>query len=154
MTENDTSVVIIDTTPQGGRGGFVYSLRIFWGEWFPLFSCKRERFVYLIQAKPEWLHELTKGYRGKSSPSWWAYPTNWIWKPPYCDLSLVQRGALVTLISMFCRDRDAFNQGCFETHRKELRLHGLTDRVLRGISDNFEQIQISVISESGEIKNL
>lgn len=116
---------------------------------------KRERHIYLLQADSQWLHTLThRSYLGKSGPTWWAYPTKWIWTPPYCELSLVQRGALVTLICMFCRDRDAYNSGAFETHRKELRMHGLSDSVLREISNNFEQIQISVISGSGEIKDL
>jgi len=116
---------------------------------------KRERLIYVIQADVKWLHSLThRSYLGKSGPTWWACPTKWLWTPPYSDLSLVHRGALVTLIQMFCRDRDAYNGGSFEAHRKELRVHGLTDRVLRGISDNFEQIQISVISGSGEIKEL
>ena len=55
---------------------------------------------------------------------------------------------------MFCRDTDSYNEGRLDTYRKELRMHGLTDAVLRQISDNFEQIEISVISELGEIKRL
>jgi hypothetical protein len=116
---------------------------------------KRERHIYLVQADRQWLHSLThRSYLGRSGPTWWAYPTDWLWKPPYSELPLVLRGALATLVCMFCRSRDAYNEAAFETTRKELRMLGLTDRVLREISANFAQIQITRLSGSGEIKDL
>ena len=116
---------------------------------------KRQRFTYLIRAEPEWLHSLThKSYLGKSGPTWWAMPTKWLWEPTYTQLSAAELGALIRIICMFMRDRDSYNSGELLTDRKELRMHGISPHVFCEISKNFMHVEISLVTESGEIKNL
>lgn len=55
---------------------------------------------------------------------------------------------------MFMRDMSAFQSGLLITHRKELRSFGLTDKLLRRVCGRCELIRISVITASGEIRDL
>ena len=121
----------------------------------PRTTRKRERLIYVIRADLKWLHSLThRSYLGKSGPTWWALPTKWLWTPPYSQLSVSELGALAKLVCMFMRDQDSYNTGTLESDRKELRLHGLSDALLHKLCNNFGKVEISLVSGSGEIKDL
>ena len=116
---------------------------------------KRERLIYVVKADATWLHDLTlSSYVAKGAPTWWRFFTKWLWTPPYSELSPAELGALVKIIGMFMRDRDAYSIGVFETHRKELRIHGLTDALIRKVSRKLGKLEISVLTEDGEIREL
>ncbi len=116
---------------------------------------KRERHLYAIKANQHWLHSLThRSYLGKAGPTWWALQTGWLWNPTYTQLSASELGALVRIVCMFMRDRDSYNSCELLTDRKELRMHGISPHVLCGISKKFTHVEISLITEPGEIKEL
>ena len=116
---------------------------------------KRERTNYLIKANPTWLHDLTlSSYRGAGAPRWWRLSTEWLWEPPYSELSPAELGALVRLVCMFTRSHSAYTEGAFETHKRELARYRLSDSILCNLCMKLPQVDISVITGSGEIKEL
>jgi len=121
----------------------------------PRTTCKRERQRYLIEANPAWLRSLPSSqFRGAGAPRWWRWRTEWLWESPYCDLTPAEIGALVRLVCMFARSHDAYTFAKFETHRKELNFYQLSDALLRKVCKKLPQLTISVITESGEFKDL
>ena len=116
---------------------------------------KRTADTIVVQADQHWLHSLThRSYLGKTGPRWWSFQTEWLWTPPYSQLTVVQLGGLVRLVCMLCRSRDSYNEATFQTTRKELRFYGLSDHVLRAISKNFAHVKISLLTGTGEIRDL
>ena len=54
---------------------------------------KRTRHRYLIETDLEWLHGLTqKRFEGNGAARWWCYPTSWLWKSPYSELTPAELG--------------------------------------------------------------
>lgn len=116
---------------------------------------KRERTNYLIKANPTWLHGLTlSAYRGAGAPRWWRLSTEWLWEPPYSELSPAELGALVRLVCMFTRSHSAYTEGAFETHKKELARYRLSDTLLRNLCTKLPQLNVSVATESCEFIKL
>ena len=124
-------------------------------ELLPRTTRKRERNIYVVKADVNWLHDLTlSSYLAKGAPTWWRFFTKWLWTPPYSEFTPAELGALVKLIGMFMRDREAYNTGMFETHRKELRIHGLTDALIRKVSRKLGKLEIFLVTEGGKFKEL
>ena len=116
---------------------------------------KREPHAILIQFDRQFIQgRVLKGYVGKAAPRWFRIDVEWLWRRPFSELSIAERGALVTLIMMVMRSRDAFDQGMAETTWRELRWHGVTEKILRRLCSNFAQLTISVVTETGEVKDL
>ena len=110
---------------------------------------KRERLCYRIEANVKWLHGLTlSAYRGVGAPRWWRLNTEWLWEPPYSELSPAEMGALVRLVCMFTRSHSAYTEGVFETHKKELLRYQLSDTLLRNLCTKLPQLNVSVATES------
>ena len=77
-----------------------------------------------------------------------------LWDPCFSRLSAAEYGAFRRILAMFARSKRALKEKQIVVTAKELKMHGITLRVLKQLCANVNQLEISLLTESGEIKDL
>jgi len=109
---------------------------------------------YCIKISSMYMEKILKGFRGKGSAEFFRQHTDELWDPYFSRLSAAEYGAFRRILAMFARSKRALNEKMIVVTDKELKMHGITMRVLKRLCANVTQLEISLLTESGEIKNL
>lgn len=117
-------------------------------------SGKRIANNYCIQINPHYMQKILAGFRGEGSAQFFRQHTDELWEPIFSQLSIAEYGAWRRLLAMFARSREAIKQRCIVVTAKELRMHGISLHVLRRLATNMPHVEISLLTESGEIRDL
>lgn len=109
----------------------------------------------IVRFNPEWLSgTVLRGHRGDGAPRWFRCDVSWLWLPPLNELSPAELGAFLRLLHMLMRGANCRDVVEFETNRKELRLYGISDRILASVRTKCRNLEISLLADTGEIKEL
>lgn len=115
---------------------------------------KRVANNYIIQINGSYMQKILTGFRGEGSAQFFRQHTEELWDPIFSRLSIAEYGAWRRLLAMFARSRDAIQQRCIFVTAKELRMHGISLHILRRLGTNMPHVEISLLTESGEIKDI
>ena len=115
---------------------------------------KRTAISYHIRINPHYMKKLLTGFRGIGSAEYFRQHTDELWSPEFSRLSVAEYGAFRRILAMFARSKMALKENIIVVTERELKMHGITMRVLRQLCANLNQLQISLLTESGEIKDL
>lgn len=115
---------------------------------------KRIAYNYSIQISPTYMAKILKGFRGKGSAEFFRQHTDELWDPHFSRLSAAEYGAFRRILAMFARSKMALKENMIVVTAKELKMHGITLRVLKQLCANVHHLKISLLTESGEIKDL
>lgn len=117
-------------------------------------TAKRTAYNYCIQISPTYMAKILQGFRGKGSAEFFRQHTDELWDPHFSRLSAAEYGAFRRILAMFARSKRALKENMIVVTGKELKMHGITMRVLRQLCANVSHLKISLLTESGEIKDL
>ena len=115
---------------------------------------KRTANNYYIKISPTYMGKILKGFRGKGSAEFFRQHTDELWDPHFSRLSAAEYGAFRRILAMFTRSKRSLTENMIVVTAKELKMHGITLRVLKQLCSNVNHLQISLLTESGEIKEL
>lgn len=115
---------------------------------------KRVANNYCIKVNPNYMQKVLKGFRGKGSAEFFRQHTDELWDPYLSRLSAAEYGAFRRILAMFARSKRALKENLIVVTAKELKMYGITPRVLRQVCANVPQLEISLLTESGEIRDL
>lgn len=115
---------------------------------------KRTANIYHIRINSCYLQKILTGFRGYGSAEFFRQHTDELWSPEFSRLSVAEYGAFRRILAMFTRSKMAIKENIIVVTEKELKMHGITMRVLRQLCANVNQLKISLLTESGEIKDL
>ena len=115
---------------------------------------KRTAYDYHIRIDPQYAKEMLKGFRGEGAAQFFRQYTDELWSPPFSRFTCAEYGALRRLLAMFARSKAALAENLIIVTAKELKMFGITLRILRQICAKLDQIEISCVTDSGEIKDL
>ena len=115
---------------------------------------KRIAYNYSIQISPTYMAKILKGFRGKGSAEFFRQHTDELWDPHFSRLSAAEYGAFRRILAMFARGKKSLKENLMVVTAKELKMHGITLRVLKQVCANVNHLKISLITETGEIKDL
>ena len=115
---------------------------------------KRIAYNYSIQISPTYMAKILKGFRGKGSAEFFRQHTDELWDPHFSRLSAAEYGAFRRILAMFARSKKSLKENLMVVTAKELKMHGITLRVLKQVCANVNHLKISLITETGEIKDL
>ena len=117
-------------------------------------SGKRVANNYCIQISPTYMANILQGFRGKSSAEFFRQHTDELWEPPFSNMSCADYGAFRRILALFTRSKQSLKENMIVVTAKELNMHGISLHMLRRHSLQFGILQISLLTESGEIKDL
>ncbi len=109
---------------------------------------------YCIKISPMYMEKILKSFRGKGSAEFFRQHTDELWDPHFSRLSAAEYGAFRRILAMFARSKRSLNEKMIVVTGKELKMHGITMRVLKQLCANVTHLEISLLTESGEIKDL
>lgn len=109
---------------------------------------------YCIQISPTYMANILQGFRGKGSAEFFRQHTDELWKPPFSNMSCADYGAFRRILALFTRSKQSIKENMIVVTKKELNMHGISLHMLRRHSMQFGILQISLLTESGEIKDL
>ena len=115
---------------------------------------KRKANNYYIKISPTYMAKILKGFRGKGSAEFFRQHTDELWDPHFSRLSAAEYGAFRRILSMFARSKKSLKENMIVVTAKELKMHGITLRVLKQLCANATHLKISLLTESGEIIDL
>ena len=115
---------------------------------------KRTANNYHIRINPHYMRKILTGFRGQGSAEFFRQHTDELWSAEFSRLSAAEYGAFRRILAMFARSKMAIKENIIVVTEKELKMHGITMRVLRQLCANVNQLEISLLTESGEIKDL
>ena len=93
-------------------------------------------------------------FKGKGSAEFFRQYTDELWDPQFSRLSAAEYGAFRRILAMFARSKLSLKERMIVVTAKELKMHGISVRVLRQLCAHVTQIEISLLTDSGEIKDL
>ncbi len=117
-------------------------------------SGKRVAINYCIQISPTYMAKILKGFRGKGAAEFFRQHTDELWIPPFGNMSCADYGAFRRILALFTRSKQTLKENMIVVTKKELNMHGISLHILRRLCRQFEILQISLLTESGEIKDL
>ena len=117
-------------------------------------SGKRVANNYCIQISPTYLTNILQGFRGKGSAEFFRQHTDELWDPHFSRLSAAEYGAFRRILAMFARSKRSLKERMIVVTAKELKMYGISVRVLRQLCANVTQLEISLLTDAGEIKEL
>ena len=100
------------------------------------------------------MKKILTGFRGLGSAEFFRQHTDELWSTEFSPLSAAEYGAFRRILAMFARSKMAINENVIVVTEKELKMHGITMRILRQLCANVNQLEISLLTESGAIKDL
>ena len=122
-----------------------------------LSSCrtgKRKANRYGISIPTQYKERLLHGFRGKGAAQYFRQHTDELWTPPYCELTCAQYGAFRRILMMFARSKNNLNSNFMIVTKKELAMQGISHHLLQQIKTKTDVLDISLISNDGEINDL
>ena len=115
---------------------------------------KRVANRYGISIPTYYRRKILQGFRGKGSAEFFRQHTDELWTPPFCELTCAQYGAFRRLLMMFARSKSNLHGNFMIVTKKELQMHGISLHLLEQIKTKTAILDISLISDDGEISDL
>lgn len=115
---------------------------------------KRVANKYGISIPTHYHEKILKGFRGIGSAEFFRQHTDELWTPPFCELTCAQYGAFRRLLMMFARSKKNLHDNFMIVTKKELKMHGISLHHLEQIKTKMTVLDISLISDDGEINDL
>jgi len=115
---------------------------------------KRTANKYGISIPAHYHEKILKGFRGIGSAEFFRQHTDELWTPPFCELTCAQYGALRRILMMFARSKKNLHENFMIVTKKELLMHGISLHLLEQIKTKTTILDISLISDDGEINDL
>lgn len=115
---------------------------------------KRVASDFCIQISPTYMAKILQGFRGKSSAEFFRQHTDELWKPPFSNMSCADYGAFRRILALFARSKQSIKENMIVVTKKELNMHGISLHMLRRHSMQPGILQISLLTDTGEIKDL
>ncbi len=115
---------------------------------------KRIAHNYCIQISPTYMANILKGFRGKGSAEFFRQHTDELWNPPFGQMTCADYGAFRRILGLFARSKQSLKDNMIVVTKKELNMHGISLAMLRRHCLQFGILQISLLTETGEIKDL
>ena len=109
---------------------------------------------YGISIPTHYHEKILKGFRGIGAAEFFRQHTDELWTPPFCELTCAQYGALRRILMMFTRSKKNLHENFMIVTKKELQMHGISLHLLQQIKTKTTILDISLISDDGEIKDL
>ena len=109
---------------------------------------------YGISIPAHYHEKILKGFRGIGSAEFFRQHTDELWTPPFCELTCAQYGAFRRILIMFTRSKKNLDANFMIVTNKELQMHGISLHLLQQIKTKTTILDISLISDDGEIKDL
>ena len=100
------------------------------------------------------MERILKAFRGRGAAEFFMQFTEELWESPYTDLTCAEYGAFRRILAMFARSKKTLQANMMVVTRKELRMHGISMNILNELADKLAILQISLLTESSEIKDL
>ena len=100
------------------------------------------------------MQKILTGFRGYGSAEFFRQHTDELWSPEFSRLTVAEYGAFRRILALFTRSKMAIKENVIVVTAKELRMHGISLRVLQQLCAKLVHIEISLLTESGEIKDL
>ncbi len=115
---------------------------------------KRKANRYGISIPTRYKMKLLHGFRGLGAAEYFRQYTDELWTPPFCELTCAQYGAFRRILMMFARSKNNLNSNFMIVTKKELGMHGISIHLLQQIKTKTNVLDISLISDDGEINDL
>ena len=115
---------------------------------------KRVASKYAISIPAHYREKILTGFRGIGSAEFFRQHTDELWTPPFCELTCAQYGAFNRILMMFTRSKKNLHGNFMIVTKKELKMHGISLHLLEQIRTKTTILDISLISDDGEIKHL
>ena len=115
---------------------------------------KRVATKYAISIPAHYREKILVGFRGLGSAEFFRQHTDELWTPPFCELTCAQYGAFRRILMMFTRSKNNLHGNFMIVTKKELKMHGISLHLLGQIRTKTTILDISLISDDGEIKDL
>ncbi len=115
---------------------------------------KRKANRYGISIPTHYKEKLLHGFRGKGAAQYFRQYTDELWTPPFCELTCAQYGAFRRILMMFSRSKNNLNSNFMIVTKKELAMQGISHHLLQQIKAKTDVLDISLLSNDGEIKDL
>ena len=109
---------------------------------------------YAISIPSKYREKILVGFRGIGSAEFFRQYTNELWTPPFCELTCAQYGAFRRILAMFTRDKHNLHGNFMIVTKKELQMHGISEHLLEQIRTKTTILDISLITDDGEINDL
>ena len=109
---------------------------------------------YFISLTPEYRKKILQNFRGEGAAQYFRQHTGELFTPPFSELTCAQYGALRRILMMFTRHKDSVSTGNIITTKKELKSFGITSHLLDKIGTKVNVLEISLITDDGENKDL
>ena len=109
---------------------------------------------YAISVPTHYREKILKGFRGIGSAEFFRQHTDELWTPPFCELTCAQYGAFRRILMMFTRSKNNLHGNFMIVTKKELKLHGISLHLLEQIRTKTSLLDISLLSDDGEINDL
>lgn len=123
-------------------------------DFVPRQAGKRVANNYCIRISPTYMAKALSGFKGKGSAEFFRQYTDELWDAHFSQLSVAEYGAFRRILAMFARSKRALMERMIVVTAKELQMHGISVRVLRQLCAHVTQLEISLLTDSGEIKDL
>lgn len=117
-------------------------------------SGKRVANRYAISIQVNYRGKILTGFRGFGAAEFFRQHTDELWTPPFCELTCAQYGAFRRILMMFTRSKKNLRGNFMIVTIKELKSHGISLHLLEQIKTKTDVLDISLISDDGEIKDL
>jgi len=115
---------------------------------------KKVAIRYAISIPSKYREKILVGFRGIGSAEFFRQHTNELWTPPFCELTCAQYGAFRRILAMFTRDKHNLHGNFMLVTKKELQMHGISEHLLEQIRTKTTILDISLITDDGEINDL
>ena len=115
---------------------------------------KRVANNYAITISPAYMTKILAGFRGKGAAEFFRQYTDDLWQPPFSEMTCADYGAVRRILSMFARSKAALRDNMIVVTAKELKMYGISIPRLRRLCTKWNVFDISLLTESGEIKDL
>lgn len=117
-------------------------------------SGKRIANKYGISIPAHYHEKILTGFRGLGSAEFFRQHTDELWTPPFCEFTCAQYGAFRRILMMFTRSKKNLHENFMVVTKKELQMHGISLHLLEQIRTKTTILNIALISDDGEIKDL
>lgn len=109
---------------------------------------------YAISIPTQYKKKLLHGFRGIGAAEYFRQHTDELWTPPYCEFTCAQYGAFRRILMMFARSKNNLHSNFMIVTKKELLMHGISINLLQQIKTKTSVLDISLLSDDGEINDL
>ena len=109
---------------------------------------------FAISIPVHYRKKILTGFRGLGAAEFFRQHTDELWTPPFCELTCAQYGAFRRILMMFTRSKKNLRGNFMIVTKKELKMYGISLHLLEQIRTKTDILDISLISDDGEIKDL